>query len=74
MGLIAMMLTKQVLDAAALSHGPDSAFTKSVQSKANEMSEELKKSVGQNPDRAVVNHELETQKQMLMEMGDWIKY
>ncbi|KAJ4383016.1 hypothetical protein N0V86_002243 [Didymella sp. IMI 355093] len=74
MGLIAMMLTKQVLDAAALSHGPDSAFTKSVQNKANEMSEELRKSVGENPDRTVVNHELETQKQMLMEMGDWIQY
>lgn len=74
MGLIAMMLTKQVLDASALSHGPNSAFARSVKSKADEMSEELRKSVGENPDRDVVNAELETQKRMLMEMGDWIKY
>ena len=74
MGLIAMMLTKQVLDASALSHGPNSAFTRSVQSKANEMSEELKRSVGQNPDRDVINKELELQKEILMEMGDWIEY
>ena len=74
MGLIAMMLTKQVLDASALSHGPNSAFAKSVKSKADEMSEELRKSVGENPDRDVVNAELEAQKQMLMEMGEWIQY
>ncbi|KAJ4992084.1 MYND finger [Stagonosporopsis vannaccii] len=74
MGLIAMMLTKQVLDAAALSHGPNSSFTKSVQSKADEMSEELKRSIGQNPDRGVINQELESQKSILMEMGDWIQY
>ncbi|KAF3001291.1 hypothetical protein E8E13_004580 [Curvularia kusanoi] len=74
MGLIAMMLTKQVLDAAMLSHGPNSSFTQSVQSKANEMSEALKRSVGDNPDTAVINKELEQQKAILMEMGDWIQY
>ena len=74
MGLIAMMLTKQVLDASMLSHGPNSTFTQSVQSKANEMSEALKRSVGDNPDTAVINKELELQKALLMEMGDWIKY
>lgn len=74
MGLIAMMLTKQVLDASVLSHGPNSAFTRSVKSKADEMSEALRKSVGQHPDKDVINKELETQKEILMEMGDWIKY
>ena len=74
MGLIAMMLTKQVLDASVLSHGPNSAFTKSVNGKAEEMSDALKRSVGPNPDRDVINQELEAQKQILMQMGDWIEY
>lgn len=74
MGLIAMMLTKQVVDASALSHGPNSAFARSVKSKADEMSEELKRSVGQNPDKDVINMELEAQRELLMEMGDWIRY
>ncbi|KAI0588654.1 set and mynd domain [Pyrenophora tritici-repentis] len=70
MGLIAMMLVKQVLDVAHLSHGPNNAFTKSVKGKAEEMIEELKRSVG-NPDNAVMNRELEVQRDRLMEMGDW---
>ncbi|CAE7202965.1 hypothetical protein P3342_010975 [Pyrenophora teres f. teres] len=70
MGLIAMMLVKQVLDVAHLSHGPNNAFTKSVKEKAEEMIEELKRSVG-NPDNAVMNRELEVQRDRLMEMGDW---
>ena len=45
-----------------------------MKKKADEMSEELKRSVGQNPDRDVVNRELEMQREMLMKMGDWIKY
>ncbi|KAL5116260.1 hypothetical protein ACEQ8H_005818 [Pleosporales sp. CAS-2024a] len=73
MGLIAMMLTKQVLDAANLSHGPESAFTKSVRRKADEMMRELRRSLGSNPDNKVMNQELEAQRDMLMQMGDWVK-
>ncbi|KAF1842697.1 SET domain-containing protein [Cucurbitaria berberidis CBS 394.84] len=72
MGLIAMMLVKQVLDASSLSHGSNSAFTKSVRRKAEEMIEELKRSVG-NPDKEVMDRELEAQRDMLMQMGDSIK-
>lgn len=70
MGLIAMMLVKQVMDVAVLSHGPNSAFTKSVKQKAEEMMEELRRSIG-NPNPEVMNRELEVQRDMLMEMGDW---
>ncbi|KAF1911545.1 hypothetical protein BDU57DRAFT_92613 [Ampelomyces quisqualis] len=73
MGLIAMMLVKQVLDAAGLSHGKESAFAKSVGSKAEEMMVELKRSLGGSPDSAVMNAELEAQREMLGQMGDWIK-
>ncbi|KAI8940426.1 hypothetical protein NX059_004114 [Plenodomus lindquistii] len=72
MGLIAMMLVKQVLDAAVFSHGVDSAFTKSVRAKAEEMIEALKESIG-NPNKAVMDRELEVQRDMLIEMGDWVK-
>lgn len=72
MGLIAMMLVKQVLDASALSHGPGSAFSRSVRAKAEEMIGELKRIVG-NPDKEVMDRELEVQRDMLMQMGDWIK-
>ncbi|KAF1940270.1 SET domain-containing protein [Clathrospora elynae] len=72
MGLIAMMLVKQVLDAASFSHGPDSAFMKSVKSKADEMIEELKRSVG-TPNKEIMDKELENQRDMLIEMGDWAK-
>jgi len=72
MGLIAMMLVKQVLDVAHLSHGLDNAFTKSVKEKAEEMIEELKRSLG-NPNNEVMNRELEVQRDRLMEMGDWAK-
>ncbi|CAO2656624.1 Nn.00g054270.m01.CDS01 [Neocucurbitaria sp. VM-36] len=72
MGLIAMMLVRQVLDASSLSHGANSAFTKSVRRKAEEMIEELKRSVG-NPDKEIMNSELEVQRDMLMQMGDWAK-
>ncbi|RAR00061.1 SET domain-containing protein [Stemphylium lycopersici] len=72
MGLIAMMLVKQVLDVAHLSHGPGNAFTKSVKEKAEEMIEELKRSLG-NPDSEIMNRELEVQRDWLMEMGDWAK-
>lgn len=74
MGLIAMMLVKQVLDASRLSHGPDNSFTKSVQSKANEMSEELRRSVQGNSDMPDLNRILEVQRDMLSQMGDWIQY
>jgi SET and MYND domain-containing protein len=70
MGLIAMMLVKQVLDVAHLSHGPANAFTKSVKAKAEEMIEELKRNIG-NPNSEVMNRELEIQRDKLMEMGDW---
>jgi hypothetical protein len=73
-GLIAMMLVKQVLDASALSHGPSSAFAQSVKSKADEMSEELRRSVGGSPDTLAINRELEVQREVLMEMGDWVQY
>jgi hypothetical protein len=73
MGLIAMMLVKQVLDSSNLSHGVNSAFTKSVKRKAEEMMEELKKQVGGNPDRQVMDQELEAQRDMLAQMGEWIK-
>jgi hypothetical protein len=73
MGLIAMMLVKQVLDASSLSHGPDSAFTKSVKRKADEMMTELKRTLGGNPDNGIMNKELEAQRDYLMQMGDWIK-
>ncbi|CAN9460434.1 unnamed protein product [Alternaria alternata] len=72
MGLIAMMLVKQVLDVAHLSHGPTNAFTKSVKAKAEEMIEELKRSIG-NPNSDVMNRELEVQRDRLMDMGDWAK-
>ena len=71
-GLIAMMLVKQVLDVASLSHGPENAFTKSVKSKAEEMIEELKRSVG-NMDNEIINRELEAQRDRLSEMGEWAK-
>jgi SET and MYND domain-containing protein len=67
-----MMLVKQVLDVAHLSHGPANAFTKSVKAKAEEMIEELKRSLG-NPNSEVMNKELEIQRDRLMDMGDWAK-
>lgn len=70
MGLIAMMLVKQVLDASSLSHGVESSFTKSVRRKAEEMMEELKRSLGGNADTEIMNRELEVQREMLMQMGD----
>ncbi|KAH7076802.1 hypothetical protein BKA63DRAFT_290453 [Paraphoma chrysanthemicola] len=73
MGLIAMMLVKQVLDASSKSHGVTSAFTISVKKKAEEMTEELKRSLGGQPNTEVMNRELEVQRDMLMEMGEWIK-
>ncbi|KAH9878933.1 hypothetical protein J1614_002368 [Plenodomus biglobosus] len=72
MGLIAMMLVKQVLDVAGYSHGAESAFTRSVRVKAEEMIEALKESIG-NPNKAVMDRELELQRDMLMDMGDWVK-
>lgn len=72
MGLIAMMLVKQVLDASSFSHGLDSEFTKSVRAKAEEMIEELKRSVG-NPNKEIMDRELEVQRDLLMQMGDWVK-
>jgi SET and MYND domain-containing protein len=44
----------------------------SVKTKAEEMIEELKRSVG-NPNNEVMNRELEVQRERLMEMGDWAK-
>jgi hypothetical protein len=73
MGLIAMMLVKQVLDASNMSHGAKSAFTKSVKRKAEEMMEELRRGLGGNPDKGVMDQELEAQRDMLVQMGDWIK-
>jgi hypothetical protein len=73
MGLIAMMLVKQVLDAASLSHGAGSAFTKSVKRKAEEMMTELKRALGGNPGSDVMNQELEVQRDYLVQMGEWIK-
>lgn len=72
MGLIAMMLVKQVLDVAPMSHGQDNAFTRSVAEKAREMMEELRRSVG-NPDKDIMNRELEAQRDRLMDMGDWMQ-
>jgi hypothetical protein len=73
MGLIAMMLVKQVLDASSLSHGAGSAFTKSVKRKAEEMMTELKRALGGNPGSDVMNQELEVQRDYLVQMGEWIK-
>lgn len=73
MGLIAMMLVKQVLDASNLSHGPDSSFTRSVKGKAEEMMQELQRVLGNRPDNEAMNKQLEAQRDMLMEMGDWVK-
>lgn len=73
-GLLAMMLVKQVLDVVHSSHGQDSAFTRSVQRKAEEMTEELKRSLGGRVDGASMNKELEVQRDMLIEMGDWTKF
>jgi hypothetical protein len=73
MGLIAMMLVKQVLDTSNLSHGANSAFTKSVKRKAEEMMEELRRQVGGNPDKQIMDQELEAQRDMLAQMGEWIK-
>ncbi|KAH9873928.1 hypothetical protein IAQ61_004555 [Plenodomus lingam] len=72
MGLIAMMLVKQVLDAARFSHGAESAFTRSVRLKAEEMIEALKGNIG-NPNKAVMDRELKVQRDILIEMGDWVK-
>lgn len=70
MGLLAMMLVKQVLDASTFSHGPTNAFTKSVRRKAEEMSENLKSSV-RKLDKEVMDRELELQRDLLMQMADW---
>ena len=70
MGLIAMMLVKQVLDLSGISHGQNSAFTKSVRSKAAEMMEEVKKSVG-TADKSVMDREMEIQRDIFIQMGDW---
>ncbi|KAF2850643.1 SET domain-containing protein [Plenodomus tracheiphilus IPT5] len=72
MGLIAIMLVKQVSDTASYSHGADSAFTRSVRVKAKEMIEALKESIG-NPNKAKMDRELELQRDVLMKMGDWVK-
>jgi hypothetical protein len=73
MGLIAMMLVKQVLDASKSSHGEGSAFAKSVKKKAEEMIEELVRSLGGNPDKGVMDREMEVQREILVQMGDWVK-
>ncbi|KAH3966701.1 hypothetical protein HBI24_215170 [Parastagonospora nodorum] len=75
MGLIAMMLVKQVVDAAGRSHGVESKFARSVGSKAEEMVGELKRSLGGGGmvDSAVMNRELEAQRDMLGQMGEWAK-
>ena len=70
MGLIAVMLVKQVLDISNFSHGPDNEFTKSVKKKAEEMMEEVKKRLG-NVDKKVMDRELEVQRDILVQMGDW---
>jgi len=41
-----------------------------VKAKAEEMTEELKRSIG-NANSDVMNKELEVQRDRLMEMGDW---
>jgi SET and MYND domain-containing protein len=73
MGLIAMMLVKQVLDAAILSHGMGNAFTKSVRKKAEEMMAEVKRSFGGTPNNEIMNKELVVQRDLLSEMGEWVK-
>jgi hypothetical protein len=73
MGLIAMMLVKQVLDAAKLSHGEGSAFAKSVEEKAGEMVAEVVRSLGGSPERGVVEREIEGQRDLLGLMGEWVR-
>lgn len=73
MGLIAMMLVKQVLDASHCSHGAGSAFTKSVKRKAEEMIEELKRSLDGTVDTEVMDRELEVQRDLLREMADQVR-
>lgn len=74
MGLIALMLVKQVVDAAGRSHGAESKFARSVGRKAEEMVGELKRSLGGGKvDGAVMNRELEAQREMLGGMGQWAK-
>ncbi|KAH8732873.1 hypothetical protein GQ44DRAFT_821129 [Phaeosphaeriaceae sp. PMI808] len=73
LGIIVMMLVKQVLDSCRLSHGPNSAFTRSVATKLRQIMEQLERSVGRAPNVAALNLEMETQRDMLMQMGDWIK-
>jgi hypothetical protein len=73
MGLIAMMLVKQTLDASHYSHGENSAFARSVKRKAEEMIEELKRSLGGDADKVAMDRELEVQRDLLMQMGDWVQ-
>ena len=74
MGLIALMLVKQVVDAAGRSHGAESRFARSVGRKAEEMVGELKRSLGGGRvDGEVMNRELEAQREMLAGMGEWVK-
>jgi len=73
MGLIAMMLVRQVHDASKYSHGEGSAFVTSVKAKAEEMIAELARSLGGNPERRVPDREIKVQREMLAQMGDWVK-
>ncbi len=70
MGLITMMLVKQVLDLSSFSHGPENAFTKSVKKKAEELIEEVKRNAAA-VDKEAMDRELEVQRDMLIQMGDW---
>ncbi|KAL6703733.1 hypothetical protein ACN47E_009114 [Coniothyrium glycines] len=73
MSLIAMMLVRQVLDATSLSHGLDNTFTKSVKLKAEEMVEELKNNTTE-ADMEAMNRELERQRDLLMDLADWVEF
>lgn len=73
MGIIAMMLVRQVLDVCSKSHGADSAFTRSVAGRADEITNQLRRGVGRDVNQQTMNRELELQRDYLNQMGDWVQ-
>jgi SET and MYND domain-containing protein len=73
LGPIAYMLILEVAEVSKLSHGEDSAFSKSVKRKLDEEAAEVRKALGDDAD-GIVQAGLPQQRKLLMDMGDWIQY
>ncbi|KAF2187202.1 SET domain-containing protein [Zopfia rhizophila CBS 207.26] len=73
MSLIAYMLVIEVKFMSRLSHGANSRFAKSVSKKFDEMTAELHAKLGPNAEDLMSNA-IPRQRELFMEMGDWLQY